>query len=97
MKFPQTALGTSQQQNSGIRAREPRAVLGPSPDRADQRASVRACCHRVEARPRSRELWGTPRPPPRDPVPAREPQAPGHRPNRAQMALAERPAGLLHP
>lgn len=63
MKFPQTALGTSQQPNSGIRAREPRAVLGPSPDRAGQRASVRACCHRVEAWPRSRELWGTPRPP----------------------------------
>lgn len=99
MKFPQTALGTSQQPNSGIRAREPRAVLGPSPDRAGQRASVRACCHRVEAWPRSRELWGTPRPPrpPQDPVLAREPQAPGHRPNRAQMALAEWPARLLHP
>lgn len=36
-------------------------------------------------------------PTPQDPVLAREPQAPGHRPNRAQMALAEWPARLLHP
>lgn len=55
VKVSQTAFGTMSQwqppQKAGSRAREPRAVLGPSPDQAAQRASVRACCHRVEARP----------------------------------------------
>lgn len=50
-KVSQTTLGTSQQQNLGIEAREPGAVLGPSPDGAARRASARACCHRVEACP----------------------------------------------
>lgn len=48
---------------TGSRAREPRAVLGTGPDQAAQRASVRACCHRVEALLDTRELRDTPRPP----------------------------------
>lgn len=45
----------------------------------------------------SQELWGTPPTPHWDPLLARAPLAPGCRPNRAQMALAEGLASLPHP
>lgn len=95
VKVSRTTLGTSQQQNLGIEAREPGVVLGPSPDGAARRASARACCHRVEACPDGSR--GTPPGPHWDPVLPREPLAPGCRPKWAQMALAEELAGLPHP
>lgn len=38
-------------------------MLGPGPDQAAQRASVRACCHRVEARPGQPGAEGHPQAP----------------------------------
>lgn len=70
-------------------------MLGPGPDPAARRASVRVCCHRVEAQPGRPRSCGTPLAPAGTlSWPGCSCPPPGCRSNWTQMALAEGLLGL---
>ena len=93
IKVSQAAPGTASRgrllQKAGSRARELRAVLGPSPEQTARRASVPGWCHQAEAQPGMPASERHPQAPTGTPPLARTPLATGSKSNWAQIALAE--------